>query len=157
MNDQNYSATITAHITPQEAFNYINDVTKWWTDDFEGHSHKLDDEFTVRFKDIHVSSQKLVELVPDKKVVWLVTDSKLNFIKDTGEWTGTKINFEISQDGDKTVIHFTHIGLVPAIECYNACTNGWDYYIKGSLQKLLTRGQGTPGLEKNAAQKTANL
>ena len=133
--------------TPQEAFKSINSVTKWWTENLEGSSQKLNDEFTVRFGDVHVSKQKLVELIPDKKVVWLVTDSKLNFIKDKQEWTNTKISFEIAEKDDKTQIHFTHIGLVPEVECYNGCSNAWGQYIKGSLFKLLTEGKGRPELK----------
>ena len=82
MNKQDYTASITVNATPQEAFKNINSVTKWWTEDLKGSSQKLNDEFTVRFGDVHVSKQKLVEVIPDKKVVWLVTDSKLNFIED---------------------------------------------------------------------------
>ena len=82
MKKQDYTASITVNATPQEAFKSINSVTKWWTENLEGSSQKLNDEFTVRFGDVHVSTQKLVEVIPDKKVVWLVTDSKLNFIKD---------------------------------------------------------------------------
>ena len=145
MNTPDYTATLTVDATPQEVFNNINSVTKWWTDDLEGHSQKLNDEFTVRFGDVHVSTQKLVEVIPDKKVVWLVTDSKLNFIKDKQEWTNTKISFEISSQGNKTEIRFTHHGLVPEVECFRDCTKGWDQYIKGSLFKLLTTGKGEPG------------
>ena len=147
MKKENYSISITVDATAKEAFKSINSVAKWWTDDLQGSSRKLNDEFTVRFADIHVSKQKLVEVIPAKKVVWLVTDSKLNFIKDKQEWTNTKISFEIAEKKDgKTQINFTHIGLVPEIECYNSCVKGWDYYIKGSLFKLLTEGKGTPGL-----------
>jgi hypothetical protein len=145
MNKQDYTASITVNATPQEAFKKINSVTKWWTEDLKGSSQELNDQFTVRFGDVHMSKQKLVEVIPDKKVVWLVTDSKLNFIEDESEWTGTKISFELSNDDDKTQIHFTHIGLVPEVECYRDCTRGWDHYIKKSLFKFLTEGKGSPG------------
>ena len=145
MKKQDYNASITVNATAQEAFKSINRVSKWWTEDLEGSSQKLNDEFTVRFGDIHVSKQKLVEVVPNKKVVWLVTDSKLNFVKDKHEWTNTKISFEIVEKGGKTQVIFTHIGLVPGIECHNACSNAWGEYITGSLYKLLTEGKGMPG------------
>ena len=147
MKEQDYTANITVNATPQQAFKSINSVTKWWTENLEGSSQKLNDEFTVRFGDVHYSRQKLVEVVPDKKVVWLVTDSKLNFIKDKQEWTGTKISFEIVEKDKKTQIRFTHQGLVPEIECFDACSNAWSQYIKGSLFKLLTEGKGTPELK----------
>ena len=111
----------------------------------EGSSQKLNDEFTVWFGDVHISKQKLVEVIPDKKVVWLVTDSKLNFVKDKSEWTNTKISFKLSSRDNKTQISFTHFGLVPSVECYNSCIQGWDHYIKGSLFKLLTEGKGMLG------------
>ena len=127
MKNQDYHTSITVNATPQEAFKSINSVTKWWTENLEGSSQKLNDEFTVRFDDVHVSKQKLVEVIPDKKVVWLVTDSRLNFVKDKQEWTNTKISFEIAEKGGKTQIHFTHIGLVPEAECYNGCSNAWGH------------------------------
>ena len=144
MKKQDYHTSITVDATAHEAFNCINSVTKWWTENLEGSSQKLNDEFTVRFGDVHYSKQKLIEVVPDKKVVWLVTDSKLNFIKDKQEWTNTKISFEISTQNGKTTIHFTHIGLVPAIECFDACSNAWGEYIQGSLVKLINTGKGQP-------------
>jgi len=147
MKTQDYTASITVNATAHEAFKSINSVSKWWTENLEGSSQKQGDEFTVRFDDAHVSTQKLVEVIPDKKIVWLVTDSKLNFVKDKHEWTNTKISFEIAEKGGITQINFSHIGLVPGIECYNGCTNAWSQYIKGSLFKLLTEGKGMPELK----------
>ena len=146
MKNQDYTATLTVDASAKEVFNSINDVTKWWTDELKGSSKKLNDEFTVQFADMHVSTQKIVEFLPKKKVVWLVTASNLSFITQKDEWTNTSISFEIVEQGNKTQLTFTHIGLVPAIECFKDCTKGWDYYFKGSLYKLLTEGKGTPGL-----------
>ncbi|HXS35911.1 MAG TPA: SRPBCC domain-containing protein, partial [Flavipsychrobacter sp.] len=101
-------------------------------------------EFSYRYKDIHYSKQKLVEVVPNKKVVWLITDSQLNFTEDKSEWTGTKISFDISEKDNKTQVRFTHNGLVPHFECYNGCSNAWTDYINNSLRNLITTGKGYP-------------
>lgn len=146
MKAKDYHTSITVDATPAEAFMRINSVTKWWTENLEGSSQKLNDEFTVRFGDVHYSKQKLIEFIPNKKVVWLVTDSKLNFIKDKQEWTNTKISFELSARDNKTEIHFTHFGLLPEVECYDACSNAWSQYIRGSLLHLITTGKGEPDL-----------
>jgi len=144
MQEQNYAVSITVNATAQEAFENITNVSKWWTENLEGSSQNLGDEFTVRFGDVHVSTQKLVEVIPGKKVVWMVTDSHLNFIEDKHEWTGTKISFDIAEDNNKTQIKFTHLGLVPACECFDACSNAWNPYIQQSLWSLINTGKGKP-------------
>lgn len=144
MKNQDYTVTITAEVSPQDAFNAINKVSAWWTENLEGQSVKLNDEFTVRFGEVHVSTQKLVEVIPNRKVVWLVTYSNLNFIRKRDEWTGTTISFVISEADGKTHIRFTHHGLVPEVECYDACSNAWGPYIRQSLQSLINTGQGMP-------------
>ena len=144
MKNQDYTVSITVNATAREAFNRINKVSEWWTENLEGSSQKLDDEFTVRFGEVHVSTQKLVEVVRDKKVVWLVTDSHLNFTKNKHEWTGSKVVFEIVEKDNKTKIIFTHLGLVPEIECFDACSNAWGPYIKESLMNLINSGKGFP-------------
>ena len=145
MTAQDFTLTLLFDKTPEEVFNAINNVTEWWATELEGATHNLGDEFTVTFfGDVHVSTQKLVELIPNKKVVWLVTKSALNFT-DEQEWDNTTIVFEIEPQGDKTQLKFTHVGLLPTVQCYNACSSGWGQFINGSLYKLLTEGKGTPG------------
>jgi len=70
---------------------------------------------------------RITELVPGEKVAWLVIDNNFNFIVDKTEWKGTKINFEIARNGNKTEVNFTHVGLVPEYECYGVCSNAWGF------------------------------
>lgn len=143
METNNYTATIETAKSPKDVFQHIIDVSKWWGGkDFHGNSANLNDEFTIRHGDVHYSKQKLIEVVADKKIVWLVTESKLNWIeKDKDEWTNTKMVFEITTEGDKTVLHFTHVGLVPERECYSKCEQGWDMVIKEWLFDFIANGK----------------
>jgi hypothetical protein len=144
MDDRQYTSCILVDASTEDAFNCIKNPTKWWTENVTGSSQKTGDEFTVRFGDVHYSNQKLIEVIPGKKVVWLVTDSKLNFVKNKEEWTNTQISFEISSENGKTKIVFIHKGLTPGVECFDACSNAWSQYIQGSLLKLVNTGEGQP-------------
>ena len=140
---QNYHANISARVSTHDAFEKITEVNNWWASNFKGSARKLNDVFTVTFGETFVNF-KITEIVPDKKIVWHVTDCNLHWLKDKKEWNDTKIVFEISQKNDETKIDMTHVGLMPGIECYENCEKGWDFYIKQSLLKLITTGKGLP-------------
>jgi hypothetical protein len=142
MTATNFTTTILVNQTPDEVFNAVNNVDAWWQGEIEGSTNKLNDEFIYRMKEIHFSKQKIVEFIPGKKVVWLITESQLNFIKDKSEWTSTKIIFEISEINNKTQLRFTHAGLAKEIECYDACSNAWSLLVQQSLFSLITTGKG---------------
>jgi activator of Hsp90 ATPase-like protein len=141
MENKSFTATIAVAQAPEIVFNHINDVSKWWSKDFEGSSAKLNDKFVICHPGAHYSKQQLIEVVPNKKVVWLVTESKLAWLeKNKHEWTNTKMIFELTAKGDKTVLHFTHEGLVPEMECYERCNQGWNRVIKEWLLNFITTG-----------------
>ena len=133
MKTQDFTATILVDQTPKEVFNAVTNVRGWWSEEIEGNTKKLNDEFTYRYKDFHNCKMKLVDVIPDKKVVWHVLDNYFSFTKDKSEWKDTHVSFEISRQGNKTQLHFTHLGLVPEYECYSACSAGWTQYVKHSL------------------------
>jgi len=156
MKTQDYTTSFTVDQTPEEAFNAINNVRGWWSENIEGSTDKLGAEFTYRYEDVHFCKIRITELVPGKKVGWHVLDNRFNFTKDKSEWKDTKIVFEVSQKADKTEIHFAHLGLVPEYECFDVCSNAWGSYINGSLRSLITTGKGQPNQkEKSAAEKAS--
>lgn len=142
MNNQNFTTTIVVEQSPKEVFDAINNVSAWWQGEISGHSRNLNDEFEYRMIDIHFSKQKVVELIPHQRVVWLVTDSNLRSFNDKKEWNGTKIIFEISEVNNKTQLQFTHAGLAPKFECYGDCSNAWGQLVEVSLFSLITTGKG---------------
>lgn len=60
------------------------------------------------------------------------------------EWEGTKLKWKIQEQNGRTKITLKHEGLVPALECFEICKQGWDFFFVSSLEKYLTAGRGLP-------------
>jgi hypothetical protein len=143
MTTQDYQSSITADIAPQVAFDKIARVSEWWSKDFEGKSEEPNDVFTVRFKNGDMYKVKVAEIIPNK-IIWEVIDSYQGWHNDHTEWVGTKIVWEVFPQKDSVEVKMTHFGLVPEFECFDKCSQGWDYLMQKSLSKFLTENTGLP-------------
>jgi uncharacterized protein YndB with AHSA1/START domain len=144
MNNQDFTTTLLVNKTPQEVYSAINNPRAWWSIEIDGNTDRINDVFDYHFENIHKCKVKVLELVPNKKVVWQILENDFNFTKDKTEWVNTKVVYDISEQNGKTQLTFTHIGLVPEYECYEACNQGWTHYIQSSLKKYITSGEGEP-------------
>jgi len=146
METTDFTISISVNKTSQEVFKAITNVRGWWSgyysEEINGNTEKLNDEFSFRAgAGAHYSRQKLVEVIPNKKIVWLITESNLSFLEKTDEWNGTKVIFEILEKGDKTQLTFTHEGLNPKVECYDECAPAWTQYVQKKLLPLINTGK----------------
>jgi hypothetical protein len=140
--EKDFITSILVDKSPAEVFDAIKNVRGWWQGEIKGDTEKLNDQFTYQMETFHFSKQKIVELIPNNKVVWQVTESDLSFVSKTDEWTGTTIEFDIEPQGNKTKLTFTHHGLVPSFECYGGCSGGWVKVIGKSLFSFINTGKG---------------
>ena len=144
MNNQNFTTRILVDKTPEEVFSAINNVRGWWSGEIEGVTDKLCEEFTYHVPGVHFSKQKITEFIRGKKIVWDVVGATLNYLENKSEWEGTNIVFDIAKKDGKTEVQFTHIGLAPAYECYEDCSNAWGLLINGNLKNLIATGKDQP-------------
>jgi len=76
-------------------------LSAWWTNDTKGES-KVGGVLEFRFGAGGID-MKVLELQPRKSVTWQV-------VAGPDEWIGTKVSFELKQDGDWTIVLFKHQG-----------------------------------------------
>jgi uncharacterized protein YndB with AHSA1/START domain len=142
MTGKSFTTSYTVDQSPEEVFQAITNVRRWWTGNIDGDADRLGGEFTYRYGDAHRSKQRVTELIPARKLVWHVLDAHLTFAEDPSEWKGTDITFELTERGGRTEVRFAHLGLVPEFHCFDSCSSGWDFYINDSLRRLITTGEG---------------
>ncbi|HEU4718325.1 MAG TPA: SRPBCC domain-containing protein [Bacteroidia bacterium] len=137
MEKKNYHRTISVSASPEATMKKISQVNRWWKKDFSGSAGKVNDRFTVPFGELSGESSfvdfMVTEMTADKKTVWKVTDCNLPWFSNKKEWKATEVVFELSEENGKTRIDFTHVGLVPEVECYEACEKGWDSHVTRDL------------------------
>jgi Activator of Hsp90 ATPase homolog 1-like protein len=142
MNNENFTRSISANITATEAIQRIGKITDWWRVTCDGSPEKQNDMFVVKMGGDSFFNFKVAELIPDKKVVWLVTDCNMPWYSDKKEWANTKLIFDLSENNGVTTLKFTHAGLTPSVECYKDCEFGWNHWITRSLFSYFTTGKG---------------
>lgn len=146
MKNQDYTTSMTVVASAHEVFASINSISKWWTENVEGSSQNIGDVFTVHFGATFITL-KVIESIPDKKIVWHVTDCNKHWLQNKKEWNDTQIIWKITTNSKTTQIDFTHVGLIPNLECYGACENAWAGYLQNSLENLILKGKGQPELK----------
>lgn len=143
----NFTRTIIFQETkPEKVYDALtNSIPHWWTEMFEGSSNQQGQLFTIRFGTNIYKSLVVEELVPNKKVVWYVTDSLIYIpeLTNKAEWINTKIVWEISSKNEQTILDLTHFGLTPKVECFNICQDGWKNFTD-SLTEFINTGIGNP-------------
>jgi uncharacterized protein YndB with AHSA1/START domain len=157
MTDDNFTRAVTVRGTPEAAFAAITNVRGWWSENIRGRTDEAGTAFDYAYKDAHRARIEVTELSPGQRVVWRVLENHFNFTKDQEEWTGDDIFFEITPKGEETEIRFSHVGLVPEYECYEACTQGWSYYVGTSLKALIETGKGNPNVGEGLTETERRL
>jgi hypothetical protein len=152
MKPQDFSTTILIQQNREDVFNAVNNVNDWWDKNIVGTTTKLNGTFIHQAGNIHTCKLKVVELIPGQKVAWLVMANYFNFTKNSHEWEGSRIQFDISKTNFKTQLRFTHFGLTPELECYDHCAEEWEHYIQQRLSKLISKAK-TPARKEEAAKK----
>jgi hypothetical protein len=151
MSQANFSTVIEVSQSPEEVFSCISNVPKWWSKDYQGDSKHLNDEFIIHHPMQHHSKQRLVEVIPNKKIVWLITESTLYWLQgNKEEWKNTRIIFDIESANEGTILHFTHEGLTPDKECFSMCEKGWSIVINEWLHHFITHGAESPEMNRAA-------
>jgi hypothetical protein len=129
-----YSVALEVARSSIEVFYYLVDLRKWWPEEFLGENIKLNSEFVLKTGEGHYSRNKVIEFVPNEKVVWLVSESRLK--EDNFDWTGTKMIYELKPKGGNMEINFTYDGIVLENE-RERLTKICDFVIRENLDNLI--------------------
>ena len=122
------------------ALSTVEGIAGWWTKETSG-SSKIGGTITVRFlsadgKEIGSMGMEVKALDPNKKVQW-------HFTSGPQEWVGTDVIFDLSQQGEYTIVLFAHKNWREAVEFTSHCSMKWAIFML-SLRDLVETGKGKP-------------
>lgn len=115
-------------------------VAGWWTAQTSG-SSEVGKSIEVHFlskegKEIGSMGIDVMVLDPNKRVEW-------KFTSGPPEWIETDVVFKLVQEGDYTIVLFSHKNWREAVEFTSHCSMKWAIFML-SLKELLETGKGKP-------------
>jgi uncharacterized protein YndB with AHSA1/START domain len=111
----------------------------WWTTSTRGESTQggvIQFRFSAEGREIGGFDMKVLELRPAERVLWQVIDGP-------PEWIGTKVSFELKQEGDYSIVLFKHLDWKEPVEFMHHCATKWAIFLM-SLKALVETGKGAP-------------
>ena len=123
--------------TPEQAYEAlatIDGLAGWWTTDTKGDA-SADGVIEFRFPPGGFD-MRVLESSPAERVRWEV-------VAGPDEWVGTTVDWRLRQDGEWTVVLFSHEGWAEPVEFMHHCSTKWATYLM-SLKALLETGTGAP-------------
>lgn len=144
----NYNQIVEISANQEKIFKAITQsIEKWWGPT-DLPVTKIGDEFTTRFDETFWKF-KIIEFQKFDKITWECIDAKhihSGYENIEKEWIGTSVHWSIESLGLTSKIIFTHTGLTPELNCYDACKPAWDMFITKSLKSFVETGIGMPYL-----------
>lgn len=122
------------------ALSTVDGIAGWWTRHTTGSAAPgahIDLQFhSPSGERIGGMGMEVVALEPDKHVHW-------RFRAGPDEWIDTDATFELSQDGEFTIVRFGHRNWREAVEFTEHCSTKWATFLL-SLKDLVENGRGRP-------------
>jgi hypothetical protein len=117
-----------------QALTTLEGLSGWWTNNTQGQG-EVGGVLQFRFGAGGID-MKVLKLQPAKHVLWQVVDGPK-------EWIGTRVSFDLKQEGDWTIVLFEHQGWKEPVEFMHHCSTKWAVFLL-SLKSLLETGGGSP-------------
>jgi uncharacterized protein YndB with AHSA1/START domain len=124
--------------SPKEAYKALTTfegLAGWWTGEVRGQA-EVGGVIHFRFGEHGFFDMKVLELDPARRVLWQV-------VGGPAEWIGTKVSFELKQDGAFTIVLFKHQDWKEPVEFMHHCSTKWGTFML-SLKSLVETGKGAP-------------
>jgi uncharacterized protein YndB with AHSA1/START domain len=115
----------------------------WWTTSGGGATER-GKRMRLNWSDTDYVVFRLDELDRPTAMRWTCVEQRDGNLAQPDEWVGTTLSFRFSAEGDGTRLDFVHHGLVPALACFDACEDGWAFFLRRSLKQLVEAGEGLP-------------
>ena len=134
-----FAADVRYRATPEQVFDALSHPARWWSTSV----HAEGDRLRLNWSDGGFVAFQVAADAP-RSLRWDCVDQVDHNLPRPDEWVGTAAVFELAEVADGTRLHFEHRGLTPALECFERCESGWDFFLRRSVGQLLETGRGIP-------------
>ena len=135
-----YTYAMQVDVPRQQILSALTDdalIRRWWTAATRSERHG-DDVRLFMGGDAPLVDFTIEHAPGTGIVTWAVTACVVE------DWVGTTPSFSVRPNSDETsIIEFRHVGLGPALPCFDQCRAGWNHFMP-SLHQFLETGEGRP-------------
>jgi hypothetical protein len=104
-------------------------LASWWTREVDIDGNVIEFRFATNSVEMEVVEDT------ESRVVW-------KCVKGPEEWEDNLIAFDLSRNGEESIVNFTHEWREP-VEFMSHCSTKWGYFLVG-MKASLEGGEGTP-------------